>query len=224
MLAARGGAAISALTIGVPLGALFEESVQALEGAGLDVAPLRAAGRRLVVTCDDGTTYVTTRPSDVPTYVEAGAADVGIVGKDVLRERRPDVYELSDLGFGGCRMVYATVSGEDPTPRVLEHLGTVRVATKYPVCASEHFLATGREAEVIKVNGSVELAPLTGLADGIVDLVATGRTLRENGLVEREQIFDSSARLIANRVSHKLQAARVDELVERLEQAVGAAL
>ena len=175
------------------------------------------------MAAEDGTTYVTTRPSDVPTYVESGAADVGIVGKDVLRERRPDVYELIDLGFGGCRMVYATLAGDDPTPGVLEHLGAVRVATKYPECTREHFLSTGREAEVIKVNGSVELAPLTGLADGIVDLVATGRTLRENGLVEREPIFDSSARLVANRVSHKLRAGEIDALTGRLERAVEAA-
>lgn len=205
----------------MPLGALFEESVEALEGAGMDVSPLRAAGRRLVVEAEDGTRYVTTRPSDVPTYVESGAADVGICGKDVLRERLPDVYELMDLDFGHCRMMYATVAGEDPTPRVLEHLGVVRVATKYPRCATEHFLATGREAEVIKVNGSVELAPITGLADGIVDLVATGRTLRENGLVEREPIFESSARLVANRVSHKLRSGAVDELLDSLARVVG---
>ena len=117
----------------MPLGALFEDAVEALERAGLDVAPLRDAGRRLVVEAGNGTTYITTRPSDVPTYVESGAADLGIVGKDVLRERSPDVYELLDLGFGDCRMVYATSAGEDPTPAALEHLGVVRVATKYPV-------------------------------------------------------------------------------------------
>ena len=158
----------------MPLGALFEDSVEALGRAGLDVAPLRDAGRRLVVEAADGTTYITTRPSDVPTYVESGAADIGIVGKDVLNERSPDVYELLDLRFGGCRMVYATREGEDPTPAALEHLGLVRVATKYPVAATGHFTATGRQAEVVKVNGSVELAPLVGLAHGIVDLVATG--------------------------------------------------
>jgi ATP phosphoribosyltransferase len=200
----------------VPLGALFEGSVDALERAGLDVAALRRAGRRLVVGGGNGTTYITTRPSDVPTYVESGAADLGIVGKDVLRERGPDVYELLDLGFGECRMVYATPDGDDPTPAAIEHLGAVRVATKYPVSAIEHFTATGRQVEVVKVNGSVELAPLVGLSHGIVDLVATGRTLRENGLVERERIFDSSARLVANRVSHKLKAAQVDRLVESL--------
>ena len=200
----------------MPLGALFEGAVDALERAGLDVAPLREAGRRLVVDAGNGTTYITTRPSDVPTYVESGAADLGIVGKDVLRERTPDVYELLDLGFGDCRMVYATPAGEDPTPAAIEHLGAVRVATKYPVSATAHFTATGRQVEVVKVNGSVELAPLVGLSHGIVDLVATGRTLRENGLVERERIFDSSARLIANRVSHKLKAAQVDRLVDSL--------
>jgi ATP phosphoribosyltransferase len=200
----------------VPLGALFEGSVDALERAGLDVAPLREAGRRLVVDAGNGTTYITTRPSDVPTYVESGAADLGIVGKDVLRERTPDLYELLDLGFGECRMVYATAAGEDPTPAAIEHLGAVRVATKYPVSATAHFTATGRQVEVVKVNGSVELAPLVGLSHGIVDLVATGRTLRENGLVERERIFDSSARLVANRVSHKLKAAQVDRLVDSL--------
>jgi ATP phosphoribosyltransferase len=200
----------------VPLGALHEGAVEALERAGLDVAPLREAGRRLVVRAPDGTTYITTRPSDVPTYVESGAADLGIVGADVLRERGPDVYELLDLRFGDCRMVYATPSGDDPTPAALEHLGAVRVATKYPVTALAHFTATGRQAEVVKVNGSVELAPLVGLAHGIVDLVATGRTLRDNGLVEREEIFSSSARLVANRVSHKLRAGPVDALVDRL--------
>jgi ATP phosphoribosyltransferase len=208
------------MRICVPLGALFGDSVDALGRAGLDVAPLRDAGRRLVVEAADGTRYITTRPSDVPTYVESGAADIGIVGKDVLNERAPDVYELLDLRFGGCRMVYATPDGDDPTPAALEHLGLVRVATKYPVAATGHFTATGRQAEVVKVNGSVELAPLVGLAHGIVDLVATGRTLRENGLVEREEIFHSSARLIANRVSQTLLATEIDALLARLEEGV----
>ena len=202
----------------VPLGALFDEAVARMAAAGLDTAALDEAGRRLVVRAGDGTTFVTTRPSDVPTYVESGAADLGIVGRDVLREQRPDVYELLDLGFGSCRMVYATPSGHDPTPGALAHLGAVRVATKYPAVTRDHFAATGRAVDVVRVNGSVELAPLVGLAHGIVDLTATGRTLRDNGLVEREEIFGSSARLIANRVSHKLAAERVDDLVARLER------
>jgi ATP phosphoribosyltransferase len=202
----------------VPLGALFEGAVEALARGGIEVAPLRGAGRRLVVEGANGTTFITTRPSDVPTYVESGAADLGIVGRDVLRERSPDVYELLDLRFGDCRMVYATARGEDPTAAALEHLGAVRVATKYPVTAAAYFTATGRQAEVVRVNGSVELAPLVGLAHGIVDLVATGRTLLENGLVEREEIFRSSARLIANRASQTLKAEAVDRLVDRLDE------
>lgn len=204
------------MRICVPLGALLEGSIETLAAAGLDTAPLRDAGRRLVVEAAGGVTYITTRPSDVPIYVEAGAADLGIAGVDVLRERAPDVTQLLDLGFGGCRMVYATLAGDDPTPAALEHLGLVRVATKYVEAATAHFAATGRQVEVVKVNGSVELAPLVGLAHGIVDLVATGRTLRENGLVEREHIFDSSARLIANRVSLSLRGEEIGALVDRI--------
>jgi ATP phosphoribosyltransferase len=203
----------------VPLGALFGDSLELMEAVGLPVEPLRDAGRRLIVRVPDGPTYITTRPSDVPTYVESGAADIGIVGRDVLLERQPDVYELADLGFGGCRMSWCTPDGDDPTRGAIERFGVVRVATKYVNCAERFFEETGRKAEIVKVNGSVELAPLVGLADGIVDLVATGRTLRENGLVEREAIFDSTARLIANRVSHKVRAAELDALVAGFEAA-----
>ncbi len=208
------------MRICLPLGALFADAVACLGEAGVDTAPLAEAGRRLVLRAADGTTFVTTRPSDVPTYVESGAADLGLVGKDVLREQAPDVYELLDLGFGQCRMIYATPDGVDPTPAALAHLGAVRVATKYPRTAEAHFAATGRQAEVVRVHGSVELAPLVGLAHGIVDLTATGGTLRANGLVEREEVFRSSARLIANRVSHKLRAEAVDDLVRRLEESM----
>lgn len=206
------------LTICVPRGALFDESLEALQAAGLPIDPLLNLGRKLIVKCPDGPTYITTRPTDVPVYVESGAADLGIVGRDVLLERQPDVYELLDLGFGACRMVWATMAGDDPAPAAIERFGVVRVASKYVNVAEAWFERTGRKAEIVKVNGSVELAPLVGLADGIVDLVATGKTLRENGLVEREQIFDSSARLIANRVSHKLEAAAVDDLVRRFAE------
>lgn len=203
------------LRVCVPRGALFDESVARLRNAGLDVTPLEDLGRKLVFEAADGTMFITTRPSDVPTYVEAGAADVGIVGKDVLLERRPNVYEMADLAFGECRMVYATAA-DDPTQAAIERLGTVRVASKYTRVAREHFDRTGRQAEIVKINGSCELAPLVGLAHGIVDLVATGTTLRENGLVAREEIFTSSARLIANLVSHKVRAAELDALASRL--------
>ena len=148
-------------------------------------------------------------PSDVPTYVEAGAADLGITGKDVLAEQSERaVYELVDLRYGPCAMVFATVAGEDPAAEALRRLGVMRVATKYPRIAGRWFERTGRQAEIVEVKGSVELAPLTGLVEGIVDLTATGTTLRENGLVVREEIMASSARLIANPVAHKLQGRR----------------
>ena len=161
---------------------------------------------------------VTMRPSDVPTYVEAGAADVGITGKDVLMEQSDRAfYELVDLGYGACRMVLAAPAGDEHVAEHERRLGAVRIATKYPRIAERFFEDTGRRAEVIEVKGSVELAPISGLADAIVDLVDTGRTLRENGLEVREEIAPSTARLIANRVAHKLRAAEIDELTRRLE-------
>ncbi len=204
-----------ALTIAVPRGALYGGSLDRLDAIGVDTAPVRANDRRLLF---EEVGIVTMRPSDVATYVEAGAADVGITGKDVLREQSErDVYELLDLGFGECRMVLATVDEEpDPAAEALRRLGVVRVATKYPKTALRYFDATGRQAEIVEVKGSVELAPLTGLAEAIVDLTATGTTLRENGLIVREELFVATARLIANPVSHKLKAAAIDEMVERL--------
>jgi len=160
---------------------------------------------------------ITMRPSDVPSYVEHGSADVGITGKDVLSEQSDrDVYELLDLGFGGCRMIVAALAGGDPLGESLRRLGRVRIATKYPRIAARHFAETGRQAEIVEVKGSVEIAPLTGLADAIVDLTATGRTLTENRLEERETIFESSARLVANPVAHRLKVREIDELVAQI--------
>jgi ATP phosphoribosyltransferase len=204
----------AALTIAVPRGALLDETLAALEAIGVDTAEVRGNDRKLLFE-DVG--IVTMRPSDVPTYVEAGAADVGITGKDVLAEQSErGVYELLDLGFGPCRMIIATVDGENPMDEALRRLGVMRIATKYPRTANAYFEATGRQAEIVEVKGSVELAPLTGLVEGIVDLTATGTTLRENGLVIREELFASTARLIANPVAHKLKAAAIDEMLERL--------
>jgi ATP phosphoribosyltransferase len=203
------------LTIAVPRGALFGETLDALDSLGVDTAPVRSNDRRLLFA-DVG--IVTMRPSDVPTYVEAGAADIGIVGKDVLMEQSErSVFELLDLGFGRCRMVLASEEGEpDPAAEALRRLGVVRVATKYPRIAAAFFERTGRQAEIVEVKGSVELAPLTGLVEAIVDLTATGSTLRENRLVEREEIAVATARLIANPVAHKLKAGAIDEVVGRL--------
>jgi len=212
------------LTIAVPRGALFRESLDRLDALGVDTAEVRANDRKLLFA-DVG--IVTMRPSDVPTYVEAGAADLGITGKDVLAEQAErHVYELLDLGYGPCRMVLATVEGPDPAEEALRRLGVVRVATKYPKLTTAYFTRTGRQAEVVEVKGSVELAPLTGLVEAIVDLTASGSTLRENRLVVREELFASTARLIANPVAHRLKAQAVDAVVERLRalgrEAVGA--
>jgi ATP phosphoribosyltransferase len=203
------------LTFAVPRGALFGETLDALDRIGVETADVRSNDRRLLFE-DVG--VVTMRPSDVPTYVEAGAADVGIVGKDVLMEQRGrQVFELLDLGYGGCRMVLASVAGDpDPAAEALRRLGVMRVATKYPRIAARFFEDTGRQAEIVEVKGSVELAPLTGLVEAIVDLTATGTTLKENGLVVREEIALSTARLIANPVAHKLKASSIDEVVRGL--------
>ena len=204
------------IKLAIPRGALWEPTLDALEAIGVDTAEMRSDSRALVFGAD-GLTLVTMRPSDVPTYVEAGAADLGITGKDVLLEQRDRiVYEILDLRYGTCRMVLAGRRGDPSLGESERRLGAMRIATKYPRIAERHFEQTGRQAEVIDVKGSVELAPLVGLADGIVDLVATGRTLEENGLEVLEEIIDSSARLVVNRVSHKLRAEEVDDIVERL--------
>jgi ATP phosphoribosyltransferase/ATP phosphoribosyltransferase regulatory subunit len=205
--------------LAIPRGALFEETLDALDGIGISTAELRSDSRSLIFDAGE-LTIVTMRPSDVPTYVEAGAADLGITGKDVMLEQGDrDVFELLDLGYGACRMVLAARRGDDRLAEAERRFGTVRIATKYPGITERYFEETGRRAEVIEVKGSVELAPLVSLADGIVDLVATGRTLEENDLEVREEIATSTARLVSNRVSHKLRAQEVDRLAERLREA-----
>jgi ATP phosphoribosyltransferase len=205
---------VTELRIAVPRGSLFDETLDLLDQVGLDTREVRQNDRKLLF---DDVGIVTMRPADVPTYVEAGAADLGITGKDVLMEQSErELYELADLGYGGCTMVLATVAGEDRAAEALRRLGVMRIATKYPRIATQYFLETGRQAEIVEVKGSVELAPLTGLVEGIVDLTATGSTLRENGLVVREEIARCTARLIANPVAHKLKAPAIDALLERL--------
>jgi ATP phosphoribosyltransferase len=212
---------LNGLTIAVPRGSLFAGTVEVLASLGLDTEELRSNDRKLLFE-DIG--VITMRPSDVPTYVEAGAADLGVTGKDVLLEQaaqRPgeggrEVYELLDLGYGRCTMVLASKAGPDPAHEALRRLGVMRVATKYPRIAARHLEETGRQAEIVEVKGSVELAPLTGMVEAIVDLTATGTTLRENNLVIREEIVLCTARLIANPVAHKLKAAAIENLLEQL--------
>ncbi len=203
------------LTIAVPRGTLMGTALDLLEAVGVDVAEVRSNDRKLFFERQG---IITMRPSDVPTYVEHGVADVGIVGKDVLMEQFDrDLYELLDLQFGTCRLVVAKPQGRQaPSAHALPE----RIATKYTKTAARYFASTGRQAEVIEVKGSVELAAIAGLADAIVDLTATGVTLRENGLEETEEIAVCTARLIANPASYRLKAGEIDDLCVRLRGAV----
>lgn len=207
------------LRLAMPRGALFEPCLDMLDRAGFDTSEPRGDSRSLIFDLGD-LTVVTVRPSDVPTYVEAGAAGLGITGKDVLAEQSDRaVYELADLGFGRCRMVLAEPAGTDRLETAARRLGRMRIATKYPRTAAEYFESTGRQIDLVEVKGSVELAPLVDLADGIVDLVDSGRTLADNDLVVAEEISICTARLIANRVAHKLRVDEIDAMVERLRDA-----
>jgi ATP phosphoribosyltransferase len=207
----------TALTIAVPKGRILKSLAPLLERAGIDAAPLHADDRRLVRPSADGSLrFLLLKPDDVPTYVDYGAADIGVSGRDTLLERRYDLYTPIDLGIGRCRLVVAGPAGARP-PDV------PRVATKFPRIAAEHFARRGVQAEIIAVHGSVELAPLVGLSHLIVDLVESGATLRENHLEEREVVAEVSTLLIANRAAYKLRADAIRPLVARLRAAVAAA-
>ena len=208
------------LKLAVPRGALFGETLDVLDAVGVDTAELRGDSRSLIFETA-GMTLVTMRPSDVPTYVEAGAADVGITGKDVLVEQSDRVvYELPTSASAAAAWSSPGAGGTSGWAESQRRLGMMRIATKYPRIAERYFESTGRQVELIEVKGSVELAPLIGLGDGIVDLVATGRTLEENDLEVREEIVECTARFVANRVAHKLRAAEVDALTAKLREAV----
>ena len=207
---------MSGLRVAVPKGAIFEDALAALGGAGLPVEVLRENGRRLFYK-GEGAEFIVSRPSDVPVFVEHGAADVGIVGKDVLEEQRPNVMELRDLGTGACRMILAAPKQRaEEVQRAISHAEVVRVATKFPNTARRYFESLGRQAEIIELHGSLELAPLVGLSECIVDLTAAGTTLRENDLVVLDEISRSTARLIANRGAYRLRHAEVAELLDAM--------
>ena len=207
---------MSGLRVAVPKGAIFEDALAALGGAGLPVEVLRDKGRRLFYK-GEGAEFIVSRPSDVPVFVEHGAADVGIVGKDVLEEQRPNVMELRDLGTGACRMILAAPKQRaEEVQRAISHAEVVRVATKFPNTARRYFESLGRQAEIIELHGSLELAPLVGLSECIVDLTATGTTLRDNDLVVLDEISRSTARLIANRGAYRLRHEEVAELLDAM--------
>ena len=206
------------VTVAVPSGRLLDGAMRILEASGyLDGDAWRGSRRLIVPGVEPAMRCLIAKPVDLLTYVEHGAADLGIAGKDILLEQGRDVYELVDLGFGTCRGVLACPARLAET---WERLTPLRIATKYPRVTERHFWTQGRPVEVIPMNGTVELAPLVGLADGIMDLVMSGRTLRENGLIEIAELFQSTARLVVNRVSLRSRAAAVAAVIERVRATV----
>ncbi|MBT2571894.1 MULTISPECIES: ATP phosphoribosyltransferase [unclassified Planococcus (in: firmicutes)] len=204
---------MDALTIAMPKGRIFEEAYELLVKAGYDLPKELDDSRKLIVEApNENIRFILSKPMDVPAYVEHGVADIGIAGKDVMLEHDRDVYELLDLGISRC---YIATAGMPDTPM---NEVTPRVATKYPKVASQYYRGKGEQVEIIELNGSIELAPMIGLADRIVDIVSTGKTLKENGLVEYEKIVDITSRLIANPVSYRLKQKRITELVEKLRK------
>lgn len=202
------------ITVAVPKGRILAQLGAVLTRAGLDASPLDKDDRKLQrATRDGGVRYLFLKPDDVPTYVEYGAADLGFSGRDVLDERGYDLYRPLDLGVGRCRMVVARPDGDRPVPDV------PRVATKFARIAERHFARQGVQAEIVYVGGSVELAPLVGLADLIVDLVESGATLRENHLHEVETVLEVSTLLVANRAAYKLKAGEIAPYVGALRAA-----
>ena len=206
------------LTIALSKGKLIESALDLFRRAGYKIAGLSVDSRRLIfVSPENDMTFLIVRSSDVPTYVEYGGADAGIVGKDVLMEQESDVYEPLDLGFGACRISLASLRGEDHNDRLSSK---IRIATKYPRISERYFNTRGIPVEIIKLYGSIELAPVVGLADRIVDLVETGSTLKAHGLVELEVIAQSTARFIVNRASLRLKQEPLMELIRKLRAAV----
>ena len=206
------------ITIALAKGRLAELAVELLEVCGLDCQQVRHPERKLVLYDEAGEyRFVLVKPSDVPIYVERGVADIGVVGKDTLMEKNPSLYEMLDLGYGKCRFALAVPQGSD-------FYGTYQnrvIASKYPNVTKMYFAEKGMDVSVIKIEGSVELAPLVGLSNGIVDIVQTGTTLKENGLVPIETVAPVSARLIVNTASMKLCQQEIFDFIDRIEAQLG---
>ena len=208
------------ITIAIPKGRILEESVDLFARIGIDCSELLSDSRKLVFeNIEQRMRYMIVRATDVPTYVEYGCADLGIVGKDTLMEQGKDLYEPLDLKFGYCRMVVAEPAALSRTddPSSWSH---IRIATKYPNITERHFASKGIQVEVIKLYGSIELAPLVGLSERIVDLVSTGETLKQNGLTEVETIAEITTRLIVNRASLKTNHERITAIIRGLENEI----
>lgn len=213
------------LSIALPKGKLYQPSVNLLREAGLPWEELMVESRQLVFEyepengCELGVKYILCRPTDIPTFVEYGAADLGIVGKDTIAEENKYVFELLDLKYGYCRMVAAAPASLAKRGD-LNSFSHTRVASKFPRVAENYFNDKGIQVEVIKLHGNIELAPSVGLSELVVDIVSTGRTLKENNLVVLEEIFPATARLIANRVSYRMKFATLQPLIEKMRLAV----
>ena len=204
------------LTIALPKGKLFYLAKDLFAKVGFVADNLEEKSRKLVITNEElKLKFIIAKTADVPTYVEHGAADIGVIGKDVLMEAQKDVYELLDLGFGRCHLMMA-VPKDKKRAKLTDYTHT-RVATKFPNVAKQFFTSKGMQMEYIKMNGSIELGPIVGLSESIVDIVETGTTLRENNLEEIAFIAEASDRLIANRASFKLKFDRISKLVKDLE-------
>lgn len=204
------------INIALPKGRLGEKAYAIFEASGYGCPGIYEESRRLVFeNRENGVRYFQVKPADVPIYVGRGVADVGVAGKDTLLEYSPDVFELLDLGIGKCRVCVAARKGFDTAG----HDRTLRVATKFPSIARDYYEKQGREIDIIKLNGSIELAPLLGLSDVIVDIVETGTTLRENDLEVIETIVDISARLIANKAGYKFNYDAISEMCKRISEA-----
>lgn len=211
------------LTVAVPKGRPYKETVDLMRGAGLAGPELTdEESRALLITCpEQGVRFIIARDSDVPTYVEHGAADLGVVGKNVLMESEPKVYELLDLDYSKCRFILAAPAALDPR-ELLDGSVSRRVATKYPRMTEAYFRGRGIQVETIYLHGSIEVAPKVGLADMIVDITETGRTLKENNLAIIDNLWTSSMRMIANRASYRLKADRIGPVVQRLRELIAA--
>ncbi|MBO5899007.1 MAG: ATP phosphoribosyltransferase [Clostridia bacterium] len=206
------------LNVALPKGRLGEKVYDIFERAGFACPSIREQNRKLIFENPEaGVRYFWVKPSDVAIYVERGAADIGVAGKDILLEYKPDVYELADLRMGVCKMAVAAKNGfrDDPTR-------TLRVATKFENIARRHYASLGRDIDIIHLNGSIEIAPILGLSDVIVDIVETGTTLKENDLSVIEDVLPISARLIANKANFKFKSAAIDRIVSEINQQVGA--
>jgi len=210
------------IKIAIPKGYLLESTIVLLEKAGYDISCFSEGNRKLFLYSEkDDIKYIITRPMDVPVYIESGACDLGFVGKDVLLETESNVFELLDLKDGYCRIIIATKNDcIEKVKRHYEHFGAIKVATKYTNITRKYFEKKGMQVEIIKLYGSVELAPILGIADEILDITATGKTMVENDLVEMETVAESTTRLVANEVSYRVKNETIENFIDSLRKAI----